>query len=239
MKLARDSAIVVLASFTLSGLLIFGINGFYDSFDAQNIKRFDGVDTSLFLKNEEGEPLFLPTKKGQINLNIASTFNEEERFLIEKGIRELDFVAKGLEYNYQSQSGNYISILPFDDVDKAQGDASYTMGRATIHHNRNCMEITYPIKITLNQELLQQYPSEAYSLVVKHELLHTLGFKDLYDKEDAQQLMYYAVTGNDMSEKEIETLNKVYAANYTGLVTTIKPNSLLYIPQEEEEVLEN
>ena len=239
MRLTEKSAIIVLSSFTLSGLIIIGINGVYNASDAQNIKRFNGVDASLFLKNEDGEPLFLPTKNGQINLNIASTFNEEEKILIEKGIRELDFVAKGLEYNYQSPSGNYISIMPFSNVDKAQEDASYTFGRATFHHHDCSMEITYPIKITLHQELLQQYPTEVYSLVVKHELLHTLGFRDLYDNEDAQQLMYYAVTGNDMSEKEIETLNKVYAENYTGLVTTIKPHSLLYIPQKEEEVLEN
>jgi hypothetical protein len=57
--------------------------------------------------------------------------------------------------------------------------------------------------------------------------------------QSGQTQMYYAITGNDMSEKEIETLNKVYAENYTGLVTTIKPHSLLYIPQKEEEVLEN
>ena len=207
-----------------------------DMQDKQNMKRFEGVDTSLFLTNSDGKPLFLPTKKGQINLNLSSYFNEEQTKLIKQGITDLDITAKGLEYKYANSNGDYIYIVPM--APEIQNNPDYATTIGLTEYNFTGMQIKYPITISINEQLINQFPPVAYELVVKHELLHTLGFKDLYDEEDRTNLMYYGLTGNDMSQKEIETLNKVYDKKYTGLVITQKPNQVIYIPQKEE-TLEN
>lgn len=190
--------------------------------------RFSGVNTSLFIKSKLGMPNVLKVKDGVIDLNIMHCFTESQLNDIKQGIMELDDIAKGFSYNVSQSSyekSNAINIYVDNDI---QSD---TIAEARFRTRQFGTNILYPIKIVFSD----YYVNKSYidlSSVIKHELLHTLGFKDLYENKDMDHIMYFENLGNDLNREEKETLNKVYSTKWTG-VKVEKPTDIEYIFEDE------
>lgn len=190
--------------------------------------RFSGVNTSLFNKNELGMPLVLKVKDGVIDLNIMHCFTESQLDDIKQGIMELDDIAKGFSYTTtesSSEKQNAINIY----VDNSLG--SEEIAQAQFRTYNLGTNIVYPINIVFNKD----YVNKSYidlTNVIKHELLHTLGFRDLYENKDRNHIMYFESLGNDLNSEEQEALNKVYSTKWTG-VSVEKPTDIEYVYEEE------
>ncbi len=194
-------------------------------------QRFKGVDKSLFVQNSLGMPYMLPIKNGVVELNILNQFTDKQQKEIKTGIMELDDLAKGFNYSVtesrtHKEKAINIEMLPYisDETIATATYATRTIGTA----------INYPITISFSEKLIDKFSIDI-TQVIKHELLHTLGFKDLYDEEDKDHVMFYQETGCGLNDEEIESLNTVYDAKYTGLYKTEKPTSISYVYKDETE----
>lgn len=226
-------------SLTVSLLAVAGAGGLVLKNANQKSPRFNGVDTSRFSKTIFNVPQTLPIENGTVKINIKNVFSEKQLEKIKKGIEDLDNVAEGINYEVHFNEKNIQKCITIDTY--SQND--YTSRQSTyaayqIHKlNQFKAEIKYPITIKLNPV----YSTDDYNIdtVVKHELLHTLGFKDLVGTKYSDELMYYANLGCDISKTEIDSLNKVYAPKYTNLAKTELPTEIAYLPinSDDKELL--
>lgn len=190
--------------------------------------RFSGINTSLFSKSKLGMPLVLKVKDGVIDLNIMHCFTESQLDDIKRGIMELDDIAKGFSYTTtesSSEKQNAINIY----VDNSLG--SEEIAQAQFRTYNLGTNIVYPINIVFNKDYVNKSYIDLTS-AIKHELLHTLGFRDLYENKDRNHIMYFESLGNGLNSEEREALNQVYSTKWTG-VSVKKPTDIEYIFEEE------
>ncbi len=197
---------------------------------AECSKRFEGVNQELFVNNAFNIPVTLPISNGTVNLNIKKCFNREQLNQILKGISELDDVAKGIDFtvSFSDRDMNKsINIKSYTDIrDQSIVDDSY--GFANIRANAFSGKITYPVNLYLNTKDIDSN-SKNCSSIIKHELMHCLGFTDLIDDEYMDYLMYYTDCGNkDLSFNEKVALNTVYSPKNTGYAKIKKPVKVNY-----------
>ena len=220
-------------SLTVSLLAVAGAGGYVYNNANQKQERFIGVDTERFSKTIFNVPQTLPIENGTVKINIKNVFSEAQLEKIKQGIEELDNVAEGINYEVHFNEDNFKKGITIDTYSKSDYTSRQSKFAAYQIHKLNQFkaEIQYPITIKLNPV----YATDDYNIdmVIKHELLHTLGFKDLTDTYDA--LMYYANTGNDLTKKEAKYLNTVYAPKYTNLVETELPTKIEYLPVNSDD----
>ena len=217
-------------SLTVSLLAVAGAGGYVYHNASQKRERFVGVDTSRFSKTIFNVPQTLPIENGKVKINIKNVFSETQLEKIKKGIEELDNVAEGINYEVHFDEDNIKKCITIDTYSKKDYTSRQSKYAAYQIHKLDQFkaEIQYPITIKLNPV----YSTDDYNIdtVVKHELLHTLGFKDLTDYDYKGCLMFYANVGNDITKKEKNFLNTVYASKYTNLVETELPTKLECLP---------
>lgn len=216
---------------------------------AVNIKRFENIDQELFVSNAFNIPATLPVSNGTVNINITKCFNKEQLSQIIKGISELDDVAEGIDFtlSFSDRDMNKsINIKSYADVaDKDIIDETY--GFVNVKSNAFSNVISYPIILRLNTSAIDDDQVDC-SAIIKHELLHCLGFVDLVGYEYQDYLMHYAECGNnELSKPELRALNSVYSPKYTGYARLKKPVKIDYrkiqesyfnqMPTEENECL--
>lgn len=182
--------------------------------------KMHGVDTDRFFKNNFGVPITLPVGKNEIQVLIDKEFSDEQKNCIAKAIDEFDFDVKGVKYKVEL------------DPSKAQ-KKSIRIGRVANDSN-NGLAVTdlksrgyfgyfqFPINIDVQVEKIMptNLPTEDnqryLSSVIKHEMLHTLGLKDIYDKSMKSETLMYGINDNDgttlydLSESDKQIVNTVY-----------------------------
>lgn len=182
--------------------------------------KMHGVDTDRFFKNNFGVPITLPVNKNEIQVLIDKEFSDEQKNCIAKAIDEFDFDVKGVNYKIEL------------DPSKAQ-KKSIRIGRVANDSN-NGLAVTdlksrgyfgyfqFPINIDVQVEKIMptNLPTEDnqryLSSVIKHEMLHTLGLKDIYDKSMKSETLMYGINDNDgttlydLSESDKQIVNTVY-----------------------------
>lgn len=182
--------------------------------------KMHGVDTDRFLKNGFGVPMTLPVGRNEIQVLIDKEFSDEQKQCIATAIEEFDFDVKGVNYKIEL------------DPSKAQ-KKSIRIGRVANDSN-NGLAVTnlksmgyfgyfqFPINIDVQVEKIMptNLPTEDnqgyLSSVIKHEMLHTLGFKDIYDESMKRETLMYARNDNDgttlydLSESDKQIVNTVY-----------------------------
>lgn len=108
-----------------------------------------------------------------------------------------------------------INISSFKPGEKSE---KFGIACATKKENQFTAEITYPITIKFDTYLMKKNHYD-YNYIIKHELLHTLGLKDLTGSKNKKNIMYgtYSTKNPTLNSEQIEALRKVYDPYRTGV----------------------
>ncbi len=199
------------------------------------------VDNSNFEKYKDdfyqvnGNVVRLPIGNEPIAV-VLNDMNVKQKEQVVQAVNALDEISKNINYtlydgmdDYDNDNGlNYISISLVDDIEEQEGAG----GVAKLRYNKFTAEIIYPIEIEIESQWSDAYwdKEETKSLlttITKHELMHTLGFKDLYDENDKQRsIMYYATQSDTQQSYTQEDIEKIQYC-YDGMIaTTSKPQNM-------------
>lgn len=194
-----------------------------------SINKTQNVNKDLFYQNIFGVPYLMETDGKPIDVVVNENFSDEQKDIISKSISSLDEKLVGLDYNIildnTKSNKNCITINSNIDHQNKEEDECYgvTYTKFPVFGTK----LIFPVEIKLNlDEINNSYngaiaKAKTYDQflgsIVKHEMLHTLGLKDLYDyAENGKSIMYGYTTAkslNDPSEEEINTINTVYPSN--------------------------
>lgn len=194
--------------------------------------KFNEINTQLIEKNMFDTPAVLPVKNGVVNLNILNCFTDNQLQEIKAGIEKLDFDAKGLEFNVsfsQADAKKSINIKSYDSItDYYQINNTYA--HVDLMISSFSSRILYPINLYVNTKKIEEYGAD-YNTIIRHELMHCLGFTDLQDYNKYKDyVMFYTYLGHskELSSEEYEVLNSIYSPEKTGLVKVQKPSDIIY-----------
>ena len=103
--------------------------------------------------------------------------------------------------------------------------------------------INFPINIQIENYFAEGYwdqnqTKSVLTTIVQHELMHTLGFKDLYKYEDQKRsIMYYEVgVGTPMTYTQ-EDINKIqYCYDGKTVATTAQPTEIQAIQSKTQQL---
>ena len=180
------------------------------------------------LKSGTGKVLTLPIQENPISV-IIENLSEEDKKEVIRAVNDLDEISTNIDYK----------ILEKDDVEIynkiyiTDGEVPVgSLGQATFDYNNFTGKINYPIQIVIDAEGCKELTStetgeNAICAVTKHELAHTLGFKDLYeDKYRNESIMYHTVYLEDYTEGDEYRIRQVYGGERENLSdkTTIAHN---------------
>lgn len=233
----KDKALNVILGLEITVVIGVIAGGVAGKIVADN--RFQGVDESRFIKTIFNIPAHLPISNGEVHLNILDEFSEEEKMQLVEGIRSLDEDASGFNYKITFDNNEItkgINIRTKKHVES--NDAYQVIADTSLRMGFLSATIKYPMSISFDMENVQKYKANI-STVVKHELLHTLGFADLREDKDRHELMYYCC-GEDLSltDEEKKTLNTVYSPARTGLYQVDYPTSIKVVENKKVEEAE-
>lgn len=173
---------------------------------------------------------------------VLGSMSEQSRQYVVDGINALDIVSDKINYtiydakDFEKKNGvRYICIEMCDSI------ADHLGGRTSYKIDNYSGEILMPIKIQIDKMYEDAYFDESYTqsvltTIVQHELLHTLGFKDIYDLEQRNNtIMYYNLTSNSprtLTQRDIDIISQVYdgkkSADKTPSSESIVPTSYYY-----------
>lgn len=192
-----------------------------------------------FMKSDNGDILRLPIDKNQIPV-ILRDMDEQTKTYVVDGINALDNISENINYTIYDASKfdtksnvEYISIEMVDGLTD-YGKSSDAAGCTFFSYDKHSAEILYPIDIKIENYYADgfwdsEYTQSVLTTIVKHELMHTLGFKDLYEEEDRNRsIMYYALgvgTPQTFTQEDIEKIQYCYDGKEVATVT--RPNQLL------------
>ncbi len=182
-KLAKIIGIIGLAlSFIMSGASLtsslINITG-----NSRYIKSMFFIDTKL------------DTSKGDIKINLYD-FTDEEKAIVKDSIKEIDDLSSRINYVFSDEediSTNQV-INIYNNIEFKN---SKTAGDVDLRSSFFTINIQYPININLREGLINSHDENDKSAtllshVVKHEIMHTLGFNDLRtDRWLGKSIMYY------------------------------------------------
>ncbi len=182
----------------------------------------------------KGKVITLEKFKEPITVTLAKSFSEKEKEQIVDAINTLDEISPNINYNILDNPN--VSITADINIDKKE-KLSMPLAVATTNLNYNSKaQITYPIFININESYSNHFKdidikeNDMLSHVVKHELMHTLGFCDLYDEKHYDKSIMWYSTENaeivpDYTERDKACINKIYD---DMLVSVQHPKELYY-----------
>lgn len=137
---------------------------------------------------------------------------------------------------------SYVNIYANADVSKITKKKT-TLGLTKCSYSNKTAKIVYPVNIYIDSQVKYLYDEEGVSLfsfVLKHELMHSLGFADLYDASYLNKsIMYHQISPeteiNDFTSFDIKNINKVYS-DYN--VQVEKPTMVEYVPYTMQDEME-
>ena len=137
----------------------------------------------------------LDTSKGDIKINLYD-FTDEEKAIVKDSIKEIDDLSSRINYVFSDEediSTNQV-INIYNNIEFKN---SKTAGDVDLRSSFFTINIQYPININLREGLINSHDENDKSAtllshVVKHEIMHTLGFNDLRtDRWLGKSIMYY------------------------------------------------
>lgn len=197
--------------------------------------KSSAIEKERFNQNIFGAPYIMDSNGKPIDVVISENFTDEQKNIIANSISNLDDQLVGLDYNITldntKTSKNCITIDTNIDHNNKDEDECYgvTYAKYPVFGTK----IIYPVEIKLNlDEINNDYKGtlakiktydEFLGTIVKHEMLHTLGLKDLYDyAENGKSIMFgyvSAISPNDPSQEELKVLNSVYPNRYQNILS--------------------
>lgn len=200
----------------------------------------------LMLETNGGAPLRLNLTNKPIKVAIEN-FSEQDKKQVVSAIERLDNISKNLNYTILDSDHGHIDAdikIRYESFDN-----NMTLGNTQLTFNENTAVIKYPINIQIDPSVKDWRDSEtnetALSFVVKHEMMHTLGFCDIYDQELMNKtIMYYSIaTVDDYTTMDEMNIKKLYddrlvtvkRANMSDFVVTFaNPNTKKEKSEEDE-----
>ena len=209
-------------------------------------KQNNTVDNSHFEKyrddfmTDNGNILRLPLDKNPIPV-IIEPMDEQAKEYIVDGIQSLDNISENINYTiFDSKDWNSktngVDYIKFQIVDNLEDFGFETAAGVTFFGtDKKTAEITYPINIMIEKTWQDGYWDETLSqsvltTIAQHELMHTLGFADLYKPEDKQRsVMYYAIEPNGPRTYTDEDVEKIrYCYDGQEIATATHPEYVQY-----------
>ncbi len=191
-----------------------------------------------FLKSDRGDILRLPIDENPIPVVLGEMDEQTKEYIVD-GINALDEISENINYTIYDYSDfdkpSDLKYISFNMIDEIYSENNDPAGRTYIRWNENTAEIQYPICIELENYYAEGYWDEEYTqsvltTIVEHELMHTLGFKDLYKDEDrSRSIMYYQLgplTQRTFTEEDIEKIQYCYDGK--EVATTSHPNQIIF-----------
>ncbi len=216
--------------------------------------KTNGVAKDRFMQNLFRVPLTLPLTNKDIQVMIDENFSSEQKQCIKQAVEELDVELTGVTYKVELDNSK--KALKSVRINKADSDKSNGLAVTRVKSTGFWGYINYPIKMDVQvdkivpQENLDKDDTDYLKGIIKHEMLHTLGFIDIYDsKEMNKTIMYYESEKgsnyiHDLTAKDLEMVNSVYKVkdndNLKFDVTVSMPKSTIlekYIPKENTDEL--
>ncbi|MGN1221817.1 MAG: hypothetical protein ACI4TT_01120 [Christensenellales bacterium] len=184
--------------------------------------KVKNVDSKLVMRTNFGIPVHANLNSNKtINVVIDENFNETQKQNIKEAIQELDVDLKGVNYNILldgSKAGKKCVKITKENYDEDNTDG---LAVTDLRVNNLYGVVLFPVKISLFTDIYNDmyddpnFDKENMSEIIKHEMLHVLGFNDVYDKEyQNKTIMYGAIDKNttlfDLSQADKDMVNTVY-----------------------------
>ena len=186
--------------------------------------RCKGVDNKLVMRTDFGVPIIANLGFDKtVDIVVDETFNKTQKASIKEAIEELDVDLKGVRYNIllnDEKAGKECINITKSNSDDFNKNA---FARTDMNINNYFGTVLYPVQITIFSDVYNanysdpDFNKEAISGIVKHEMLHTLGFSDVYDNEYQNKTIMYGnldknTTLYDLSQFDKDMVNSVYTS---------------------------
>ncbi len=178
------------------------------------LQKYNGIDLTLMSKNFFGVPYTIKAPSEEISVAISEYFTTDEKTKIVKAVNDLDILAEGLNFNYEitDETSSKKIIINNDWCKFDTDDTTKVLAVANTTRNNMTAKIMFPAIINVNPNYNNYADLEE---IMKHELLHTIGFQDVYkDNLKNETIMFWNILENadDFTQYDIETLNAIYPA---------------------------
>lgn len=202
-------------------------------------KQTYGEIYDLMLKTKSGRVLTLKDYKKPITVKIGD-FSDKEKEQIIESITRIDNISSNINYKILNSSDKSVSAnISILKENKLKSETALAI---THYRYNNNAKIVYPLTISIKQSFAEKFNEDIsddserqlLSHVVKHELMHTLGFKDLYEpKEFYESIMWNTINNyqkvNDLTQRDIDCIKKIYDE---GLVEASYPTKIIVYNEE-------
>lgn len=208
-------AIELITIATITGLGVHACNYIQDSAKAES--RFNGVE-EFMINTDDGKNVSLPIGDKSISI-LLNGFSEEEKQQAQTAIQELDEILDSVDYTIIENDDVKITqkIVINNNYEVEGGNLGYT----SLNIDGETAQITYPIQIYIDPDCAKWHDENgntALSYVIKHEMGHTLGLKDIHDPSYYNKtIMYYKMSDvSSYTDLDKKTLKQVYDKYYLG-----------------------
>ena len=206
--------------------------------EIQNQERFNGV-SDLMLNNGYNTPITIDVDKNKpINVSLFN-FTDEERKDAINAINDLDEISENINYNILENNHSSvsqkitISKIPRTQLTDMTKDP-FVLGFASIKYSVKDATIMFPVNIYINENISDVYNKNGVSVlsyVLKHEMMHSLGFKDMYTDDYLNKtVMYYQVSQDveisNYTEFDKKNIKQVYDYTTTTLSEQYKNGNI-------------
>ncbi|MBE7082900.1 MAG: hypothetical protein E7378_04455 [Clostridiales bacterium] len=192
------------------------------------------------LKSDFGKPLTLPLNENPIAV-VLEGFDVQARNQAAAAIEQLDQISEAIDYVILDRDDAHITQkITIDGGEFFDHSQTSALGVTYLRFNNHTGEIQYPINIEIDRACTFLQDSSGQGIldhVIKHEMLHTLGFADMYqDEYQDKTIMYYALSADRdvTSFTELDELNiqRLYDEQYIK-VETPTHIAFYYLPSKE------
>lgn len=195
----------------------------------------------FLLETENGVPIKAKVKD-PIVVNVDMTGEERKQAI--KAIHDLDSISNTLNYKIIDTDNSSIYADINISVDKNLQEAKEALGNINFTYKKDTGYLIYPLNITIDDSIVNYYSSNGVSLVdyvVKHEMMHTLGFKDIYDEQYFNKtIMWHSVDNgmelDDFSELDKNNIKSMYDNDYISVARPENMKIECKVKQKEEEL---
>lgn len=244
MKYLGQKAVVTMCLTITCGLGLYNGVGFLkDEIIFNKLEeKCRGLEDLLY-KTDKGIPV-IADLDDPIGI-VVQRATEEQKQEIVNAVNEMNEICPNLEYTIIDKNDlkikNKIYVYPNTDIED-EHNGLHTLGLARFKYNNYYGKLEYPMTVYIDPDVAgikDEHGVTLFSYVLKHELMHTLGFKDLYDSEYFNKtIMYYNIHGdiNNFTDFDVTNIRKLYN---DGAIKVEKPEKFeinSYYKKEDDEL---
>ena len=219
-KLILTLSVVCPIGFCLGYLGAMGVDNFISNLNVPVEKQKYGDMYELMLKDRLGRVVTLENFKEPITVQLAENFSDNEKKQIVEAINTLDAISPNINYTLLEDSD--YKVTANISVIKSNENLKVTSLAATSLDYTLKGQIKFPISITIRESFSNYYANidEKFNdnllcRVMKHEMMHTLGFADLYDRKHFDNSIMWYSTENanvvkDYTSRDKACINRIY-----------------------------